>query len=63
MCLCAPRYTIKRDRLIVFIKPFRLVYASITDSDNQGKVPNGRSLIVIIDRELASFSKIQLDYH
>ncbi len=43
---------------IIRIKPFRLVFASITDSDNQGKVPNGS----IIDRDnQVSFSLIITD--
>jgi hypothetical protein len=43
---------------IIKIKPFRLVFASITDSDNQGEVPNGS----IIDRDnQTSFSLIITD--
>jgi hypothetical protein len=50
--------------LIIRIKPFRLVFGSITDRDNEGKVRGGS----IIDRDnQASFSliipKFQLDYH
>jgi hypothetical protein len=32
---------------VINVKPFSLVFASITDSDNQGEVPNGS----IIDRD------------
>ena len=43
---------------IIRINPFSLVFASITDSDNQGKVPNGS----IIDRDnQASFILIITD--
>ncbi len=43
---------------IIKIKPFRLVFACITDSDNQGKVPSGS----IIDRDnQASLSLIITD--
>jgi hypothetical protein len=42
------------------IKPFRLVFGSITDSDNQGKVTGGN----IVDRDnQAIFSLIMTDNH
>jgi hypothetical protein len=45
---------------IIKIKPFRLVFACITDSDNQGKVPNGS----IIDRDnQESFNLIIKSFH
>jgi hypothetical protein len=42
--------------LIIEIKPFRLVFACITDIDNQGEVPKGS----IFDRDTQS--SFQLDY-
>jgi hypothetical protein len=43
---------------IIKIKPFRLVFACITDIDNQGEVPKGS----VIDRDNhASFSLIITD--